>query len=55
MLEETTELSALVHNVQRTFTDIVEQVPYLPEELQLAVANIEDPSASRTWTPARCG
>jgi ATP-dependent Lon protease len=45
VMEETTELSALVHNVQRTFTDIVEQVPYLPEELQLAVANIEDASA----------
>ena len=34
-----------MRNVQRTFTDIVEQVPYLPEELQLAVANIEDPCA----------
>jgi ATP-dependent Lon protease len=45
VLEETTELSALVHNVRRTFTDIVEQVPYLPEELQLAVANIDDPSS----------
>ena len=34
-----------MRNVQRTFTEIVEQVPYLPEELQLAVANLDDPSA----------
>ena len=45
VVEETPELAALMQNVQRTFTDIVEQVPYLPEELELAVANIEDPSA----------
>ena len=32
-------------NVQQTFSRIVEQVPYLPEELQMAVANLEDPSA----------
>jgi ATP-dependent Lon protease len=44
VIEETPELIALMRNVQKTFTDIVEQVPYLPEELQLAVANIEDPS-----------
>jgi ATP-dependent Lon protease len=39
------ELEALSRNVQRTFSEIVEQIPYLPEELQLAVANIDDPSA----------
>src|SRR5436190_1505107 len=39
------ELEALVVNVQRTFTEIIEQIPYLPEELQLAVANVDDPSA----------
>ena len=39
------ELQALTRNVQRTFSEIVEQIPYLPEELQLAVANIEDPAA----------
>src|SRR5213079_2476602 len=39
------ELEALTHNVQRTFTEIIEQIPYLPEELQLAVANLDDPSA----------
>ena len=38
-------LEALTRNVQRTFSEIVEQIPYLPEELQLAVANIDDPSA----------
>ncbi len=39
------ELQALTRNVQRTFSEIVEQIPYLPEELQLAVANIDDPAA----------
>ena len=38
----TPELTALQRNVQETFSKIVEAVPYLPEELQLAVANIED-------------
>ena len=42
---ESTELTALARNVQQTFSEIIEHVPYLPEELQLAVANIEDPSA----------
>jgi ATP-dependent Lon protease len=39
------ELEALTRNVQRTFSEIVEHIPYLPEELQMAVANIEDPAA----------
>jgi len=39
------ELEALKRNVQQTFGSIVEEVPYLPEELQLAVANIDDPGA----------
>ena len=34
-----------MRNVQSTFTAIVEQVPYLPEELQIAVANVDDPAA----------
>ena len=34
-----------MRNVQHTFTEIVEQVPYLPEELQIMVANVDDPSA----------
>jgi ATP-dependent Lon protease len=42
---ETPELLALVRNVQATFTNIVEQVPYLPEELHIAVANLDDPGA----------
>ncbi|MDX6722698.1 MAG: ATP-dependent Lon protease, partial [Solirubrobacteraceae bacterium] len=42
---ETPELTALSRNVQETFSRIVDQVPYLPEELQYALANIEDPSA----------
>jgi ATP-dependent Lon protease len=45
VVEEGPELEALARNVQRTFSEIVEQIPYLPEELQLAVTNIEDPSA----------
>ncbi len=44
-LAESPELEALTRNVQRTFSGIIEQIPYLPEELQLAVANIEEPSA----------
>ena len=39
------ELEALTRNVRQTFTSIVESNPYLPEELQLAVANIDDASA----------
>ena len=45
LVREGPELTALARNVQQTFSRIVEQVPYLPEELQLAVANLEDPSA----------
>ena len=44
-VEEGPELTALMRNVQQTFTHIIEEVPYLPEELQMAVANLEDPSA----------
>ena len=45
VLEPSAELEALTRNVQRTFSEIIEQIPYLPEELQMAVANIEDPAA----------
>jgi len=45
VVEETPQLTALMRNVQETFNTIVEEVPYLPEELQLAVSNIEDPAA----------
>jgi len=44
VVQESDELTALVREVQRTFLQIVDQVPYLPEELQLAVANIDNPS-----------
>jgi len=44
VVHQSTEMTALTRNVQETFSRIVEQVPYLPEELQLAVANLDDPS-----------
>jgi ATP-dependent Lon protease len=44
VVEHSTELVALARNVQATFGQIVESVPYLPEELQVAVANIDDPA-----------
>jgi ATP-dependent Lon protease len=43
-VEPSPELEALTRNVQRTFTEIIEQIPYLPEELQLAITNVDDPS-----------
>jgi ATP-dependent Lon protease len=45
VVEEGKELQALMRNVQGTFSEIIEEIPYLPEELQLAVMNVEDPSA----------
>ncbi len=45
VIEPSPELEALTRNVQRTFTEIIEQIPYLPEELQLAVTNVDEPSA----------
>jgi ATP-dependent Lon protease len=45
VLEESQELQALTNNVRNTFSEIIEAIPYLPEELQMAVANIDDPSA----------
>jgi ATP-dependent Lon protease len=44
IVEPSPELEALARNVQGTFAQIIEEVPYLPEELQLAVANLEDPA-----------
>ena len=44
VVREGPELTALMRNVQHTFSTIIEEVPYLPEELKLAVANVEDPS-----------
>jgi ATP-dependent Lon protease len=45
VIRESAELTALTRNVQGTFSELVEVVPYLPEELQLAVANVDEPSA----------
>src|SRR6266511_3724715 len=39
------EVEALTRNVQTLFQQTIALVPYLPEELQLAAANIEDPGA----------
>ncbi|GAC1321634.1 MAG: endopeptidase La [Thermoleophilaceae bacterium] len=44
IVESTPELEALARSVQQTFAQIIEQVPYLPEELKLAVANLDDPA-----------
>ncbi|HEX3805770.1 MAG TPA: endopeptidase La [Gaiellaceae bacterium] len=45
VIEETPELEALTRNVQGLFARIIGLAPYLPEELQLAAANVNDPSA----------
>ncbi|MBW3592336.1 MAG: endopeptidase La [Actinobacteria bacterium] len=42
--EESKELDALTHNCESLFSRIIELVPYLPDELRLAVANVGDPS-----------
>ncbi len=44
ILEPTPELEALRRNVQNTFAQIIEQTPYLPEEMAVALANLDDPS-----------
>jgi ATP-dependent Lon protease len=38
------EIDALARNVEALFSRIIGLVPYLPDELQLAAANAEDPS-----------
>jgi ATP-dependent Lon protease len=45
VVEETPELEALTRNVQMLYGRIVGLVPYLPAELELAAANVDDPSA----------
>jgi ATP-dependent Lon protease len=45
ILVETPEVEALTRNVQGLFARIIGLAPYLPEELQLAAANVDDPSA----------
>jgi ATP-dependent Lon protease len=44
-LVESREVEALTRNVQNLFARIIGQVPYLPEELQVAAASVDDPSA----------
>ena len=40
-----TELEALQRNLISVYGQIIQLVPYLPNELEMAVANIEDPAA----------
>jgi ATP-dependent Lon protease len=44
-LEESPELEALTRNVQNEFGRLISLVPYLPAELELAAANVDDPTA----------
>ena len=45
VLVDSPEVEALTRNVQGLFARIIGLAPYLPEELQLAAANVDDPSA----------
>ncbi len=45
VVEEGTELEALQRNLVSVYTKIIELVPYLPDELEMAAASIEDPAA----------
>lgn len=45
IVEGGTELEALQRNLVSVYTKIVQLVPYLPDELEMAAANIDDPSA----------
>jgi ATP-dependent Lon protease len=45
VVEESREVEALTRNVQGLFARIIGLVPYLPEELQIAAANVDDPGA----------
>jgi ATP-dependent Lon protease len=45
VVPESPEVEALTRNVQQQFAEIIGLTPYLPEELQLAAANVDDPSA----------
>jgi ATP-dependent Lon protease len=45
VVHESRELEALTRNVQNLFARIIGLVPYLPEELQIAAANVENPGA----------
>jgi ATP-dependent Lon protease len=45
VVELGTELEALQRNLVAVYTKIIQLVPYLPDELEMAVANIDDPAA----------
>ncbi len=45
MVEPGTELEALQRNLASVYTRVIQLVPYLPDELEMAVANLEDPAA----------
>ena len=45
VVEESTELEALQRNLVSVYTRIIQLVPYLPDELEMAAASIDDPSA----------
>ena len=45
VVEETPELEALTRSVQNEFGRLISLVPYLPAELELAAANVDEPSA----------
>jgi ATP-dependent Lon protease len=44
-VEETPEVEALTRNVQMLFGRVIAAVPYLPDELELAALNVDDPNA----------
>ena len=45
VIDETPELEALTRSVQNEFGRLISLVPYLPAELELAAANVDEPSA----------
>jgi ATP-dependent Lon protease len=44
-VDESPEVEALTRNVQTLFGRVISSVPYLPDELELAAANVDDPAA----------
>jgi ATP-dependent Lon protease len=45
VIDETPELEAVTRSVQNEFGRLISLVPYLPAELELAAANVDEPSA----------
>ncbi|MDP9307915.1 MAG: LON peptidase substrate-binding domain-containing protein, partial [Actinomycetota bacterium] len=44
-VDESPEVEALTRNVQNLFARVIASVPYLPDELEIAAANVDEPSA----------